>query len=83
MVGAENIQVGGTAVGVPSANSSSLAAGLTGVSGLSDAGKGMEDASKSLANKAKEAEKAMADVKKALSDFKPSLLTVEVIGLGE
>lgn len=79
VVGAENIQFGGAATGVPTANAGSLGAGLSGIGNTSDAATAAGDATKSLASNAEKMEK----IKQAMADFKPSIVTVEVIGLGE
>lgn len=70
--GADNINFSGTSSGVPVANTSSLAAGLTGVSGqAADAGKAGADAIQAMAQQ------------KPQENFRPAFLNVEVIGLGE
>ena len=74
VVGADNIRVGGVSVGVPVAQTSSLAAGLTGVSNVaSDATKAAE----------KVMQQTSDDVGKKATSTAPSFLTVEVIGLGD
>lgn len=80
VVGADNIQVGGIATGVPAADS-----GLSGASGVSGLGNatGTEEATKSLLEGIAESEKAAQDMKKALANFKPSFVTVDVLGFGD
>lgn len=74
VVGADNIRVGGVSVGVPVVQTSSLAAGLTGVSNVaSDATKAAE----------KVMQQTSDDVGKKATSTAPSFLTVEVIGLGD
>lgn len=75
VVGADNIQVAGTATGVPVSTAGALAGTLSGVSNLgADTGKIGEKATKDLTDQ------AAAPVKNA---FKPSFLTVEVLGFGD
>lgn len=70
--GADNINFSGTSSGVPVASTSSLAAGLTGVSGqAADAGKAGADAAQ------------MMSQQKPQENFRSAFLNVEVIGLGE
>lgn len=73
VVGADNIRVGGISVGVPAAQSTSLAAGLTGVSNVaSDATKAAD----------RVAQLAGGPATEAVRPVKLSFLTVEVLGFG-
>ncbi len=70
VVGADNIQVGGIASGVPTSNSGAMAAGLTGVSNLGgDGSKLANDVTKSLGAGAQ--------------DNTLAFLTVDVLGFGD
>lgn len=80
VVGADNIQVGGLSVGVPVAQSTSLA-GLTGGSGLADGSRAGEDPTKSLRNQ--DGDEQLKRIKNALSGIQASFITVDVVGFGE
>jgi hypothetical protein len=71
IVGADNINFGGVAAGVPVAAPAPVSVGLA---SMQDASKAAEQATQSLATM-----KEMVNMK----DFKPTFLSVEVIGLGE
>jgi hypothetical protein len=71
VVGADNINFGGVAAGVPVAAPAPVSVGLA---SMQDASKAAEQATQSLATM-----KEMVNMK----DFKPTFLSVEVIGLGE
>jgi hypothetical protein len=74
VVGADNIQVGGAAAGVPIVPSTTLAAATAGVANAaSDASKAAEQATQQLASK--------TDLSK--TSFLPSFISVELLGLGE
>jgi|GEM_PF-568657 len=73
VLGANNITVTGTSSGVPAASSGSVAGAMTGVSNAA------ADATKSIANDITRQATANATVKKPM----PSLISVEVIGLGD
>lgn len=81
LVGADNIQVGGTSVGVP-VESASLGGSLAGVSGIGDASKATEEQTKALSNAAGAGDKALQAARDALANFRPSFITVEVMGFG-
>ena len=81
ILGADNISVGGVSVGVPAAETSSLAAGFAGTSGLGDAASATGDITKSLSSQDDDEE--LKRLKKALEKFRPSFITVEVVGFGE
>ncbi len=81
VVGADNIQVGGISTGVPVSDTGGLAAGLSGTSGLADAGGG-DGAAKALSDSASSAEKAAQLAKEALAGFAPSFITVDILGFG-
>lgn len=78
VVGAENIQFGGVATGVPTANSGGLGTGLNGLAAVADNGVASE-ITKSLAENSENLQK----IKQAMADFRPTFITVEVIGLGD
>jgi len=73
VLGANNISVTGTSSGVPAASTGSVAGAMTGVSNAA------ADATKSIANDITRQATANATVKKPM----PSLISVEVIGLGD
>ena len=73
VLGANNISVTGTSSGVPAASTGSVAGAMTGVSNVA------ADATKSIANDITRQATANATVKKPM----PSLISVEVIGLGD
>lgn len=75
IVGADNIDVGGTAVGVPVAATGSVAAGLTGVSNMAAA---VGESVDSAANVGKEAANTLAKAAAALG-----ILVVDILGFGE
>ena len=81
VTGADNIQVGGIATGVPAA-SSGLGAGLAGVTGLNDANNATNEQTKALNAAAGQSDKAMADARAALANFRPSFISAEVLGFG-
>ena len=81
VVGADNIQVGGVATGVP-VESASLGGALAGVSGIGDASKATDEQTKALSNAAGDGDKAMKEARDALANFRPSFITVEVMGFG-
>ena len=75
VIGADNIDIGGVAVGVPVADTGGLAAGLTGVSNVSSAAaKSSEDSLGGAANQASDS---------PLADAAFAVLDVVVLGLGE
>ncbi|MHB0986460.1 MAG: filamentous hemagglutinin family protein [Sulfuricella sp.] len=78
VVGAENIQFGGVATGVPTANSGGLGTGLNGLATVADNGVASE-ITKSLAENSENQQK----IRQAMADFRPTFITVEVIGLGD
>lgn len=82
VVGADNIQVGGVATGVP-VESASLGGSLAGVSGIGDASKTTDEQTKALSNAARDGDRAMKDARDAMGNFRPSFITVEVMGFGE
>lgn len=73
VLGANNITVTGTSSGVPAASSGSVAGAMTGVSNAA------ADATKSIANDITRQATTAATAKKPM----PSLISVEVIGLGD
>ena len=76
VIGADNIDVGGTAIGVPQADIG-LAAGLSGVSNVANAAsRGAQD---SAADNAKEAAAMAAN---AFEQPTLSIISVEVLGFG-
>jgi len=75
IVGADNIDVGGTSVGVPVAATGSIAAGLTGVSNLTAA------VSKSLDSTANVGKDTADSISKAAAAL--GILVVDVLGFGE
>lgn len=81
VVGADNIQVGGVATGVP-VESASLGGTLAGVGGIGDASKATDEQTKALSNAAGDGDKAMKAARDALANFRPSFITVEVMGFG-
>jgi filamentous hemagglutinin len=80
VIGADNIDVGGVATGVPVSDGG--ASGLSGVSGLGDATKSAEEATKSLGDSAARSEAAAEAMKQSLAGFRPTFLSVEVLGFG-
>jgi hypothetical protein len=75
VIGADNIDVGGVSVGVPVGDTSSLAAGLTGVSSLSSsASKMAEESSSSL---------GASSTANSFSDAAVGFLSIELIGFGD
>ncbi len=74
VLGANNIQVGGVATGVPAASSVSLAAGLTGVSNLTA---GVVQAAESLTDMTRDKEEAASE-----RGMKLGTLSVELMGFG-
>jgi hypothetical protein len=70
VVGADNINFGGTSAGVPIASPAPVSVGL---GNLTDASKAADQATQSLAS--------MKDLNSG--DFKPTFLSIEVIGLGD
>ncbi|MEW5789140.1 MAG: filamentous hemagglutinin family protein [Pseudomonadota bacterium] len=80
VLGAENITVSGTSVGVPT-DTSGLAAPTQPT--LPDAGKVTEEATKALAEQAGQSDQAANTASQALASFKPTFITVEVLGFGE
>ena len=81
VIGADNIQVGGTATGVPVV-SSGLGSGLAGVNGLNDAANATDAQIKALNASAGDKEKASQEMRDKLSGFRPSFISVEVMGFG-
>lgn len=81
VIGADNIQVGGTATGVPVV-SSGLGSGLAGVSGLNDAANATDAQTKSLNASAGDKDKASQEMRDKLAGFRPSFISVEVAGFG-
>ncbi|MFA7316486.1 MAG: filamentous hemagglutinin family protein [Sulfuricella sp.] len=78
VVGAENIQFGGVATGVPVAHSGALGAGMSGVTAISDGGAASE-VTRGLTTSSESLQK----IKQAMADFRPTFITVEVISLGD
>ena len=76
VVGADNIQVGGTTSGVPLVVAGALGASLGGVGNIADA---TGDATKYIGASAKDQAKRVQDA----AAFKPSFVSVEVVGFGE
>lgn len=80
VLGAENITVSGTSVGVPT-DTSGLAAPSQ--PSLPDASKITEEATKALADQAGQSDQAANAASQAMASFKPTFITVEVLGFGE
>jgi hypothetical protein len=77
VVGADNIAAGGTAVGVPVADASALAANASGATSAgNDATKALDELNKANTDAAKTSE----DLK---DSFKPTFVRVELVGFGE
>ncbi len=76
VVGADNINFGGTSAGVPVAAPAPVS--ITGIGNMQDAAKAANEATQSMSN-ANDMEK----IKQNLANFKPSFLSVEVVGLGD
>ncbi|GAO34725.1 hypothetical protein SCT_0105 [Sulfuricella sp. T08] len=81
VIGADNIQVGGTATGVPVV-SSGLGSGLAGVSGLNDASNATNSQTNALSSAAGNKDKAAQEMRDKLAGFRPSFISVEVAGFG-
>ncbi len=73
VLGANNIQVGGVATGVPTASTGSLAAGLTGTSNLTASVNQVAEASVAADN----------DKNSKLGDTVLGMVTVDILGFGE
>ncbi|MBY0579193.1 MAG: filamentous hemagglutinin family protein [Burkholderiales bacterium] len=76
VVGADNINFGGVAAGVPVTTTTSMG-GLAGVGNFQGASQAAEQATQKLGNQSD-----MSQIKAALANFKPLFLSVDVIGLG-
>lgn len=76
VVGADNIQVGGTTSGVPLVVAGALGASLGGVGNIADA---TGEVTKSIGASAKDQAKRVQEA----AAFKPSFVSVEVVGFGE
>ncbi len=76
VIGANNINFSGTGSGVPVATVAPVS--VSGMSNMQDAGKAADQATQSL-NTAND----LSKLQEALANFKPTLISVDVIGLGD
>jgi filamentous hemagglutinin len=75
VIGADNINFGGTGVGIPLA--APAPASVSGMGNMQDASKAADQATQSLSNA-----NDMAKIEESLANFKPTFISVDVIGLG-
>ena len=75
VIGANNINFGGTGTGVPVATVAPVS--VSGMGNVQDAGKAADQATQSLSNA-----NDLAKLQDALANFKPTFISVDVIGLG-
>ena len=75
VIGANNINFGGTGAGVPVTTVAPVS--VSGMGNMQDAGKAADQATQSLSNA-----NDLAKLQDALANFKPTFISVDVIGLG-